>query len=123
TASQPLESLLRTLRSKGQVTELALEALNEQETITLATQVAGRTLDQPMTTHLYRETEGNPLFIVETIRMREGVGKEVPGSSGVAHTKGRKSVLVSGRISHSTLQVNCNELTDIRSTNETLFAF
>jgi serine/threonine protein kinase/tetratricopeptide (TPR) repeat protein len=68
-ANQPLESLLVTLRRGGHVTELLLDALNAADTASLAAHVAGRDLEQDAVTDLYQETEGNPLFVVETMRM------------------------------------------------------
>jgi len=68
TAEHPLESLLIRLRRDGLVTEIALGALDASETAYLAAHLAGRTLDSAMTSSLFRETEGNPLFVVETVR-------------------------------------------------------
>jgi DNA-binding SARP family transcriptional activator len=50
------------------VRELALEPLASSETITLAEQVAGHALDAAMINTLHAETEGNPLFVIETVR-------------------------------------------------------
>jgi DNA-binding SARP family transcriptional activator/predicted ATPase len=65
----PLMTLLHDLRSAGDVTEMALEPLDAAETARLATSIAGRELDTGQALHLYRETEGNPLFVVETVRV------------------------------------------------------
>jgi DNA-binding SARP family transcriptional activator/Tfp pilus assembly protein PilF len=70
--SHPVESLLKTLRSREQVAEILLGPLSAVETATLAEHIAGQDLDQQKTTDFYRETEGNPLFIVETLRMSGG---------------------------------------------------
>ncbi|MBC8076967.1 MAG: 6-hydroxy-D-nicotine oxidase, partial [Chloroflexales bacterium] len=64
----PLRALLLSLRSTAHVTELALEPLDAAETAELAAHVAGRELEMESTMRLYHETEGNPLFVVETIR-------------------------------------------------------
>ena len=64
----PLRSLLLHLRSTVQVTELTLQPFDAAETAKLAAQVAGRDLDVDAVMRLYRETEGNPLFVVETVR-------------------------------------------------------
>jgi tetratricopeptide (TPR) repeat protein len=71
-ASHPLAALLKILRSRRQVTEISLGPLNDVETASLATHVSRKDLGANMAANLYRETEGNPLFIVETMRMREG---------------------------------------------------
>ncbi len=64
----PLLSSLQALRLQGQVTEVDLGPLDETATRTLATQVAGVEINAGTAQRLYRETEGNPLFVVETVR-------------------------------------------------------
>ncbi len=76
----PLLSLLRNLRRDGLLTELALEPLNAEETASLALHLAGQSLDPAAIAHLYQETEGNPLFVVETVR----AGALAAGSNGQA---------------------------------------
>ncbi len=70
TGDHPLTSLLTELRSRGELVEFELGRLNEAETTALAEQVAERALNATERARLYRETEGNPLFIVETLRAR-----------------------------------------------------
>ena len=65
----PLATLLASLRSSRQVTEIVLEPLNASETASLASEVTRQQLTPKLVTDLYQETEGNPLFIVETMRM------------------------------------------------------
>ncbi|MEZ4864261.1 MAG: AAA family ATPase [Caldilineaceae bacterium] len=67
-SDHPLTSLLLELRGAAQVTELALGPLTLDETATLATQVTSQPLPPDAIQRLYRETEGNPLFVVETAR-------------------------------------------------------
>ncbi|MDQ3699784.1 MAG: AAA family ATPase, partial [Chloroflexota bacterium] len=64
----PLVTLLTDLRGVGLVAEVALTPLDAAETAQLAAQVIGRALDGDQAQHLYRETEGHPLFVVETAR-------------------------------------------------------
>jgi DNA-binding SARP family transcriptional activator len=66
--SHPLASSLQTLRLEGQVTEVGLQSLDEAATHTLATQMVGKEIDTGSAQLLYRETEGNPLFVVESVR-------------------------------------------------------
>lgn len=73
----PLRALLLHLRSTVQIIELALQPLDAAESARLAGQVAGRELDVESAMRLYRETEGNPLFVVET--MRSGFHSLEPG--------------------------------------------
>ena len=68
----PLSALLLDLRSTGQVTELVLGALSAAESAELAAQMTNTALDEAVTRQLYTQTEGNPLFIVETIRAGMG---------------------------------------------------
>jgi serine/threonine protein kinase/predicted ATPase len=78
--NQALESLLVSLRRDGQVSEIPLGPLDAAETVALAEYVAGRTLSPELAAHLYQETEGNALFVVETMRMgmAEPQGLELP---------------------------------------------
>ena len=60
--------LVAGLREEGRLTEIALGPLEPAETSALAAQVAGRALTPAQADDLQRETEGNPLFVVETVR-------------------------------------------------------
>ena len=73
--NHPLVSFLQTLHLDGQVTEVDLHPLDEAATQTLGTLVANLELSKETAQRLYQETEGNPLFVVETIR----AGLLVPG--------------------------------------------
>jgi DNA-binding SARP family transcriptional activator/predicted ATPase len=64
----PFTRLLSDLQQSGQVLELPLDPLNEAETGALAAQVAGGRLDAARLDDLYRDTKGNPLFVVERLR-------------------------------------------------------
>ncbi len=64
----PLRQLTLHLRHTEQVTEIELDPLNAQATADLATHVIGRALNAHLASHLYAETEGNPLFVVEMVR-------------------------------------------------------
>src|SRR5262249_4396598 len=68
TPRHPLRTLLLDLRNTGGVREIALQPLDAAESAKLASLVANRELTLASAMHLYRETEGNPLFIVETMR-------------------------------------------------------
>jgi DNA-binding SARP family transcriptional activator len=83
-----LITLLLNLRSAGQLTEIELGPLDASDTTVLASQVAERELDVEAASRLYQATEGNPLFIVETVRagLRSlGVDKESIGGSSPSH--------------------------------------
>jgi len=67
-AGHPVAQLLLDLRGAGLLTELALAPLSAEETHALADQLADHTLDAAAGRALYHFTEGNPLFVVETVR-------------------------------------------------------
>lgn len=64
----PVHVLLAALRQQGQLTEVTLDRLDATNTAQLATHLAPQTLTDHQHTYLYRESEGNPLFIVEMMR-------------------------------------------------------
>jgi predicted ATPase len=85
----PLKTLLVELHRMEQVTEIALDPLEASETASLAAHVAARELDEGRADRLYRETEGNPLFVVESVRLHEeeraaGNDQEEPSSAPLA---------------------------------------
>ena len=63
-----LHNLLLTWQRVDRLREIALAPLDEAETIALANQVAGYALPPAQAKRLAGETEGNPLFVVESIR-------------------------------------------------------
>ena len=76
----PLRALAHDLGRDAQLTEIALGALSAEETATLAAHVAGRPLGDDAAS-LFAETEGHPLFVVESVRAR---GLDAPDGSGPA---------------------------------------
>jgi DNA-binding SARP family transcriptional activator/tetratricopeptide (TPR) repeat protein len=64
----PAQSLLLAGRAGGQTVELELERLDGADTAALARSMSGRELDRGHQELVYRETEGNPLFVVELMR-------------------------------------------------------
>jgi DNA-binding SARP family transcriptional activator len=65
---QPLVSLLSSMRQEGLMTELELGRLGKADTTALAKRMVGRELDPAEAAYVYRESEGNPLFVVEMMR-------------------------------------------------------
>ncbi|MFN8487601.1 MAG: BREX system ATP-binding domain-containing protein [Caldilineaceae bacterium] len=63
----PLATLRLGLRTNQQMTELRLVALSAADTTRLAEQMVGGKLAPDLAIHLYQDTEGNPLFIVEIV--------------------------------------------------------
>jgi DNA-binding SARP family transcriptional activator len=66
--NHPLLSTLQALRHEEQVTEIELEPLDEVSTHNLAMLIAGTEISLESAHHLFLETEGNPLFVTETVR-------------------------------------------------------
>jgi DNA-binding SARP family transcriptional activator len=64
----PLNELRAGLRTLGCLTEIDLERLSREETTVLAERVLRRSIEATDADQLYRETEGNPLFVVEALR-------------------------------------------------------
>jgi DNA-binding SARP family transcriptional activator len=67
-ADSALVRLSLALERSGQLSELVLGPLSPTDTAALAANVGGRVLNNSEARHLFRDTEGNPLFIVEIIR-------------------------------------------------------
>ena len=78
-ADHPLQSLLLGLRREGLVTEISLDALDLNEMTSLAESLVGQRLNMQLVDSLYRETEGNPLFLVETVRAVEWREEKIGG--------------------------------------------
>jgi DNA-binding SARP family transcriptional activator/predicted negative regulator of RcsB-dependent stress response len=97
-AAHPLPPLLRQLRSASQLTEIALEPLDAAETAQLAGEVGNRALNTSAATRLYRQTEGNPLFIVETVRAETGGGPPGVLEPGSAELPPRAHAVIAGRL-------------------------
>lgn len=77
----PLSWLRWHLMAAGQVTELEVGPLGREETIELATKTAGRPLEDGLAARVVRETEGNPLFVIEGVRMAlASAGRNVTGT-------------------------------------------
>ena len=64
----PLPVLLADLRRQKALTEITVHGLDPADTVRLGETASGRPLDAQAATDLFRETEGNPLFIVEYAR-------------------------------------------------------
>jgi DNA-binding SARP family transcriptional activator/predicted negative regulator of RcsB-dependent stress response len=67
-ANPALQDFLIHLSTTGLISEIPLKALDSAETAKLAEHFLGSELEVDQALHLYRETEGNPLFVVETLR-------------------------------------------------------
>lgn len=80
-----LRDLLDDLRHDDRLREIALGTLSRQETFDLA-QHLDRSLDASRADLLYADTEGNPLFVVETVRATQNVSDSAPGTERASGT-------------------------------------
>lgn len=90
TADHPLESWLTSMRRTGQVSEIALGPLDVTNTALLVGALSRGAVGQEASATLYQETEGNPLFVVETVRMGLLAGR------GTSHRSSGKTPAASG---------------------------
>jgi DNA-binding SARP family transcriptional activator len=70
----PLRSIVASLEIGDKTAQIGLERFDRTHTIALAHSVAGTGLDDSTGDALFADTEGNPLFIVETLRARADAG-------------------------------------------------
>src|SRR6266480_3800530 len=80
-----LRTFLLHLRNTTRVTEITLQPLDAAETAKLASQVANRELDLDEGLHLYHETGGYPLFVVEMVRADLGRESASPPEADRPH--------------------------------------
>ena len=81
----PLRTFLLHLRNTMRVTEIPLQSLDAAETAKLAGAVANRELDLDEGLHLYHETRGYPLFVVEMVRVGLGRVSASPPEADLPH--------------------------------------
>lgn len=65
---EALHQLLLQLRRSDELVEVALDRFDQATTAKLVTTLTGQALDAQATADFFEQTEGNPLFIVETVR-------------------------------------------------------
>jgi len=97
-SAHPLESVLASMRRAGQVSEIPLGPLDATNTSLLAGSIIRQDLGQEASATLYQETEGNPLFVVETVRMG------LSGERGTIHRSTGKTPAASGATLPPTVQ-------------------
>jgi len=91
--SHQLRSLLLHLGGAVAVSEIALPPLDAAETARLGELIARRELSVAGAMRLFRETEGNPLFVVET--MRAGLDALPRSEEGTRREEGQHGAAVS----------------------------
>lgn len=90
----PTATFQSALLSEDRCMELHLKPLSATETVELASQVLREAAQQPLSSdtaaRIYQETEGNPLFVVELVRLEHIAGSS-PGN-------GREELVDSGKV-------------------------
>ncbi len=107
------QKLIRDSLAADQATQIELEPLGPEETATLAGSVAGRDIGQEGSETIFRETEGNPLFVVEWTRA--GLADE-PG-----HMPSRVQSVIETRLTQ--LSAGGQELASLAATVGRAFGF
>jgi DNA-binding SARP family transcriptional activator len=80
----PLTAWAGDLRLTRSLTEIELPRLSDPETVALAQSVAAHPLDAASISRLHQNTEGHPLFVIESVRGREvGADEPTPFSTGI----------------------------------------
>jgi len=97
-SDHPLTPLWRDLRRAGLLTDIELGPLDAAETTALAEQVIEQPLENSAAEQLYRETEGNPLFVVETVRAGAVTSDRINDSSGKAGLPPRIQAVIETRL-------------------------
>jgi DNA-binding SARP family transcriptional activator/predicted ATPase len=81
TSNPALQDFLIHLSAAGLITEIPLKALDSAETAKMAEHFLGSELEVGQALHLYQETEGNPLFVVETLRSgKQAIREQITSS-------------------------------------------
>ena len=95
-AHHPLAAITTQLQATDRVVEVQLDRLSRDDTHQLARNLLGNDLDPTSADALYADTEGNPLFVVETLRARaDGVGD---GDGDGAELSPRLQAVINARI-------------------------
>ena len=90
--SHPLHELLDGLAVADRLTQIALERLSEPETAALARDLVGDDVAAGAIKSLFEDTEGNPLFIVESVRAGW------PATGGASALSPRLQAVVTARV-------------------------
>ena len=117
----PITSLLDALRRQDRLTQIDLAPLNETDTSALATQLSGQELSPAQAAQLYRGTEGNPLFVVETVRARLPAAPALMPSERLSTLAPKIQATISARLDQ--LSDEARELAALAATIGRAFTF
>lgn len=121
----PLEALLVGARASGQAVEVDLGPLNPVDTLALARNLAGHELDDVRGRAVFDQTEGNPLFVVESVRAgffdAPPAGPSARGTASAGQLPPRAQALIEARLAQ--LSPAGQELASLAATVGRAFAF
>jgi DNA-binding SARP family transcriptional activator len=105
---QPLAAMLAEVGREAVTRRLSLGGLSEQEVADYVEQMASEIASPALVAALYEETEGNPLFVAETVRLLalEGLRSE-PTGARIAIPQNVRDV-IARRLTH--LSEECNRV-------------
>lgn len=83
----PAASLLAGIRSRDELVEISLGPLDEAGSLALADHLSDREIGPEVALRLYREAEGNPLFLVESVRAGLATGEMPPKVQSVIEAR------------------------------------
>ena len=106
---EPLTAMLAEVAREPISRRASLTGLSEDEVARYVQLAAAEIASSELTSALYSETEGNPLFVTETVRLLalEGVPPRPSGSHGLAIPQ-TVSDVISLRLAH--LSPGCNQI-------------
>ena len=98
-AGHPLRDLTSALAGLGRLTEIDLQPLDGAASAQLAGQVLNRTPDPASLNYLHQQSEGNPLFVIETaLAGLVATPSDPPGHGSVADLPGPIYALIRARL-------------------------
>ena len=83
----PVTSLLGGIRSRDELVEISLGPLDEVESVALAAELSDQKMDPEVARRLSHEAEGNPLFLVESVRAGLSTGEMPPKVQSVIEAR------------------------------------
>jgi DNA-binding SARP family transcriptional activator len=110
----PLTRFQAALQTTGQITEIPLRELDAAETGRLISVVAGRDFNPDEVLRLFRDTAGNPLFVVETVRAMDTFVTPATDPPGPSTLPPRVSAVITGRLRQ--LSADGRELAGVAAT-------
>ncbi len=111
--------LATALRRTDQLVEIPLEPLDAAETARLAAGIAGKELEEGAAFQLFSQTEGNPLFVVETMRAGLPSPHPEPGAPAGRALPPKVHSVITGRLSQ--LSPDAREVAALAAPNPRAF--